>query len=93
MILVDDLVDYTGITRLRNKVWCHMSTDNHTDAGLIELHALAATIGLRRAWFQDKPRFPHYDLTPSRRIAALQAGAIAVDKFEFVRRVRREVSV
>jgi hypothetical protein len=41
-----------------------------------ELHAMADTIGLKRAWFQDRPGCPHYDLTPRRREKALQNGAI-----------------
>lgn len=51
----------------------HMTADT-----LDELHAMARRIGLRRAWFQDHPLHPHYDLTPSRRAAALGAGAVFV---------------
>lgn len=43
--------------------WCHMWADT-----LEELHAMAARIGMRRAWFQDKPSFPHYDLVPTRKV-------------------------
>lgn len=44
-----------------------------------ELHALAASIGLRRAWYQDHP-WPHghYDVTEPRRQAAIAAGAVPV---------------
>lgn len=43
---------------------------------LDELHAMASLIGMKREWFQDKPRLPHYDLTPRRRILALKHGAV-----------------
>ena len=36
--------------------WCHMATDGSFE----ELHAFAARLGLRRAWFQRD----HYDLPP-----------------------------
>lgn len=51
--------------------WCHM----WTDGPISELHSVAVRIGLKTAWFQDKGSLPHYDLTPSRRVKALQAGA------------------
>lgn len=43
------------------------------------LHAMAAKLGLRRAWFQTKPGRPerdHYDLFRSKRELAIQLGAI-----------------
>ncbi len=46
-----------------------------------ELHALAARIGLKREWFQDKT-FPHYDVTASKRRQAIAAGAIPIDNRE-----------
>lgn len=45
-----------------------------------ELHAFAARIGLRRAWFQDH-RIPHYDLTTSSMVQkAVAAGAASVTR-------------
>lgn len=56
----------------RGKLWAHMlATD------LDELHAIAAAIGLKREWFQDK-RIPHYDVTEGKRWQALRAGAVAI---------------
>jgi hypothetical protein len=51
--------------------WCHMWCED-----LDRLHDLARRIGLHRGWFQNKPGFPHYDLTPSRRVQALAHGAV-----------------
>ena len=58
----------------KEKSFCHMTVDGDVEL----LHEVASKIGLRRAWFQDSPSAPHYDLTPSRREAALQAGAVFV---------------
>lgn len=52
----------------------HMQADTEE-----ELHTFAASIGLKRHWFQSKPGRPdraHYDLTRRRRDAAILAGAI-----------------
>lgn len=55
-------------------VMCHMFADT-----LPELHAMASAIGMDRAWFQPLS-FPHYDVSLSRRAAAIQRGAIEVDR-------------
>ena len=57
----------------RGRLWAHLIASD-----LDELHALAAAIGLRRAWFQDARRFPHYDVDVEYRERALAAGAIAL---------------
>lgn len=52
----------------------HMQAD--TEA---ELHAFARSIGLKREWFQDRPKRPemsHYDLTANKRDEAILAGAV-----------------
>ena len=59
--------------------WCHMIAD--TEA---ELHVMAARIGMRRAWFQGD----HYDLVESRRLAAISAGAVPLDRRAFVDKLR-----
>ena len=51
--------------------WCHMWSDD-----VRSLHDMAAKIGMRPEWFQDKHGFPHYDLPPVRRAAALSFGAV-----------------
>jgi hypothetical protein len=77
-VYVDDLFEYPGKGR-----WCHMvSTD------LEELHAMAARIGLRREWFQNHPRHPHYDLRPFSRSLAVMHGAVEVSSEEIVRIIK-----
>lgn len=80
-VLVDDLKWFSG------KQWSHMASDlGDTPAGLRELHALAAKIGMKRAWFQDREQLPHYDVQPRMRGLAIKAGAQAVDDFVFLKR-------
>lgn len=43
---------------------------------LDELHQMANMIGLKRSWFQDHPRLPHYDLVASKRRLAVSHGAV-----------------
>jgi hypothetical protein len=82
VILVDKPQVYQ--TRLRYKTWSHMVTDADS---FDELHAMAERIGLRREWFQGD----HYDVTPSRRAAAVKLGAVAVSSRELVqRRLRKD---
>lgn len=49
---------------------------------LAELHRFAQALGLKRQWFQDET-FPHYDLTSSKRTAALRNGAVPIESGEF----------
>ena len=71
-------------------MYCHMMVGSTDD--LQELHDLAERIGLRRAWFQDKPTHPHYDLAPSKRRLAIQNGAVAVTSVELVKRCMRRAT-
>lgn len=86
MILVDPLRTYPAsmTVALPGRRWCHMVSD--LDAA--ELHAFAAHIGLRRAWFQERPTasVAHYDLMPARRAAAVLGGAVEVSTRDLVRR-------
>jgi hypothetical protein len=58
--------------------WSHLVTDN---PDLTELHEFAARIGLRHVWFQTGKHAhrPHYDVTDTKRTAAIAAGAIEID--------------
>ncbi len=62
---------------------CHMMADT-----LEELHEMAGNIGLRREWFQDHKRHPHYDVSLSRRKLAVKYGAKEVTMIELVRIMR-----
>jgi Protein of unknown function (DUF4031) len=72
--------------KLGRMTMCHMIADT-----LEELHAMAAQIGMKREWFQDRPKasFPHYDLSLTRRKMAVEAGAIEVDKHKLVEIITR----
>jgi Protein of unknown function (DUF4031) len=59
--------------------WCHMRADSEE-----ELHLMAAEIGLKREWFQDRPGAPHYDLNPEARVRAIELGAIPLSRREWV---------
>lgn len=86
-VYVDDLMACIPSANWRWNESCHLVADN-----LDELHAFAAEIGLRRAWFQQSRKgLPHYDLTPNRRIAAVRAGAIELDRHAFVELVRSQL--
>ena len=77
-ILVDELREYPD-AGLPFTSWCHMATDGD----LAELHAFAARLGLRRAWFQRD----HYDLPPHGRAAAVALGAVEVSAGELLLRM------
>jgi hypothetical protein len=68
---------------------CHMYADT-----MGELHDMARRIGLKREWFQDDPSLQHYDLVPTKRAAAVAAGAVeharreAVEKWRELRKKR-----
>ena len=81
MIDVDPIQHDPGC-ELPYKVRCHMATDDP----LSELHQMAASLGLRRAWFQNTPTHPHDDLTPGKRAQAIRRGAQAVSTLDLMRR-------
>ncbi len=75
MTVYVDKLSYHGVLHGQAKrygnQWSHMWADT-----IEELHAMAGKIGLRRYWFQNRDHFPHYDIVPSRRVLALQAGVV-----------------
>ena len=51
-----------------------------------ELHRFAQRMGLKRSWYQNHPRHPHYDLTTKRAVErAYQQGAQKVTGFDILR--------
>lgn len=94
-IYVDELKSYPqraqpGAERYfgNGKQSCHLWTDGPIE----ELHQFAESIGMRRAWFQQHPTLPHYDLTPNRRRLAVRAGATEVNMLEYMRQQKASVS-
>lgn len=81
---VDRLQQYPTKIRCFVAGSCHLIADT-----LDELHAMAKRLGLKRAWFQDAASCPHYDLTASKREAAIAAGAVDSGRAEFVDHMRR----
>jgi len=65
---------------------CHLMADSDE-----ELHALAAKLGLKRAWHQTNPphAVSHYDLTVRKRARAVELGAIEVEARFRPKRERR----
>lgn len=69
-VYVDDMR-----AKFKRMVMCHMIAD--TDE---ELHAMAARLGLKRAWHQAPPKasHSHYDISLSVRAKAVAAGAVEI---------------
>jgi hypothetical protein len=74
-VYVDDAHIAARVGRLTS-TWCHLWADTPD-----ELHAFAALIGMKRAWYQGPPRHPiwHYDLTAPKRVLAVRKGAVEVE--------------
>jgi len=86
-VYVDDLKDSN---QLLNQGWkypmyCHLAADS-----IGELHEFARKIGLKEYWFQSASTIPHYDLTESKRKEAVKAGAVPLQDFAFIRKLRRK---
>lgn len=63
----------------------HLITDDPID----ELHIFAEKIGLKRTWFQNHPRHPHYDIWGSKVRKAINNGAMFISSKELVRKLRK----
>jgi hypothetical protein len=85
MVYVDPLMNCIPNSNWRWKRSCHLFADT-----VEELHEFAQRIGMRRAWFQDHKKLPHYDLNESRRAAAVLNGAKEVDRKFIVEFMRME---
>lgn len=64
-------------------IMCHMVANTP-----LELHDMAAKIGLKREWFQDGGSIPHYDLSLEKRAAAIRCGAKEISARELVALIR-----
>lgn len=72
-----------------NKNWRHNSACHLIGDTIAELHSFAASLGLKRSWFQDKT-IAHYDLTVNKRRQAISLGAIEIDVKTFMKKMRRQ---
>ena len=76
-VYVDDMFAQATVPNGAGSVkgkWCHMTADTRE-----ELDAMADKIGLRRSWIQYPGTWKeHYDVTESRRAAAVREGAVEV---------------
>lgn len=82
-VYVDALITCPISANWHWKKSCHLIADS-----VDELHAFAASIGMKRAWFQHHTRMPHYDLNAARRAVAVLNGAVEIGRSEFVEKMR-----
>ena len=76
-IYVDDYRVQSRVGSI-NARWSHMFAVPPDDP---ELHVIAQKIGLKREWFQNQ----HYDVTESKRMSAVAAGAVSVGAMDGAR--------
>jgi len=86
MICVDPLMKCVPTAKWPYNSSCHLFSDQDDPA---QLHDFADRLGLRRSWFQDDPRLPHYDLTPGMRARAVALGVHSVDFVAVSREMER----
>ena len=79
-VYVDDYFAAYGRMKM-----CHMASNN-----IEALHAMADKIGVARKWFQNKGRWPHYDVCKAKRELAISFGAIPVTAREIVKIIKRK---
>jgi len=61
----------------------HLTADT-----LEELHGFCERVGIKRCWFHNARRHPHYDVTDVQREAAIEAGAVAVSARDLMLKAR-----
>lgn len=74
----------------RGRLWCHLVADS-----IEELHDFARKLGMRREWFQHAASYPHYDITITSRIRALNLGALSGNRIQIItcaRKLKAELS-
>lgn len=83
-VYVDQLCPSIRSAKWRHDKACHLYADD-----VKGLHSFAVAIGLKPWWFQDRPGFPHYDLTAGMRKKAVTRGAVEHDRSQLVEFMRR----
>lgn len=80
---------YVDSTRnpLGRMIMCHMWADS-----IDELHAMADALGMRREWLHAPPdaKWPHYDVSRSRKMMAISKGAVLTDRLGFIEFIARQ---
>lgn len=85
-VYVDDMRVEATIQGTTAK-WSHLMADSSE-----ELNEFAARLGLRRSWIQYPGKWKeHYDVTDSKRQAALKLGAIPITLRQTAERLRARV--
>ena len=90
-VYVDELLQWPKSPKWPYGQSCHMYADT-----VEELHEFAATLGLKRSWFQQHEVMPHYDLTKTKRALAVRRGAVEHsrgDVVEVIRQRREEKAI
>lgn len=75
-VYVDDMMASYGRMKM-----CHMIASTES-----ELHSMAVKIGVDRKWYQGPPKskWKHYDIAMSKKLLAIQYGAIEVTQKQIV---------
>jgi len=68
----------------RRMLMSHLIADSRK-----ELDEMADIIGVDRKWFQGCASMPHYDICKSKRLEAIEAGAILLDNRGMAKRMRK----
>ena len=82
-VYVDTLIPCVTNKRWRYTHSCHLIGDTEE-----ELVAFAVSIGLKSFWIQ-RTGIVHFDLNDSKRKQAVKAGAIEIDRNQFVEKLRK----
>jgi len=83
-IYIDETQYDIGLKNLYG--WFHIITDGELE----ELHEFAIRLGLKRNWFQNKPKRPHYDAYKTKRKIAIDLGAIEITTIEQIKILRNK---
>lgn len=89
MICVDSMTSCVPNRRWKWRTSCHLTVTPDGADPIEELHQFAASIGLKRAWFQNHAALPHYDLTEWKRMFAVRQGAVEISREHLVGLMRQ----
>ena len=56
---------------------------------LEELHNFATNIGLKKEWFQEHPKHPHYDIWGIMLKKAISSGAVVISSKDLVQKANK----